>query len=181
VTSAESTAASQDAPFVLAPFNPTANDAIRHGLELAKVQGQDTVWEIGCGDARWLIAACKETGACGFGVEYDPDLAVRATAAVQEAGLDGKVTILCEDACQVDFSAATVLLLYLVPKGLAHLQPKLDALRSSAHTVRVVANFFSVPGWAPLQQHIDKRCRLHYYEVGGEAAAAPAAAPVAAS
>ncbi len=167
-----------DAEFVLAPFNPTADDAIHHGLELAQVTQQDTVWEIGCGDARWLIAACKSSGACGFGVEYDSALAARATAAVAQAGLAERVTILCADACTVDFSAATVLLLYLVPKGLAHLQPRLDALHSSPHPVRVVANFFSVPGWEPLRQHKDQRCRLHYYEVGG--AEAPSAAAAAA-
>lgn len=172
----------QAVEFVLAPFNPTADDAIRHGLDMAQVTSKDIVWEIGCGDARWLIAACKESNAQGCGVEYDSALAARAEAAVIAAGLEDRITILCADACAVDFSQATVLLLYLVPKGLAHLQPKLDALRDGGHRVRVVANFFSVPGWTPLRQHKDQRCRLHYYEVGAADAAAAeldAAAPAA--
>ena len=162
--------------FVLAPFNPTSDDAILHGLELAEVQADDIVWEIGCGDARWLIAACKDSGARGFGVEYDAQLASRAVAAVKAAGLENSISILCQDACTADFSQATVLLLYLVPKGLAHLQPKLDALLTSSHCIRVVANFFSVPGWQPVAQYHDKRCRLHAYSVGGEAPASADAA-----
>lgn len=167
---------SQDAGPTLAPFNPTSDDAMSIAVELlGPVTADDVVWDIGCGDGRFLTAVCAETGS-GFGVEISAELAARAEAKVSASAASNRIRILCQDALQVDFSSATVLLLYLVPKGLAALAPKLNALAEGDHKVRVVANFFSVPGWTPVKQHIDGRCRLHYYEVGGSAAAAPAAA-----
>ena len=161
---------------VLAPFNPTSDDAIKVALGLlGEVTEDDVVFDLGCGDARFLIAACAEFGT-GIGVELDPELAKPAEKAVADAGLQDRITIKCQDACAVDFSSATVLLLYLVPKGLALLAPKLNALAASPHSVRVVANFFSVPGWTPTASHMDARSRVHFYAVGGAADGAAEAA-----
>lgn len=39
----------------LAPFNPSSPDIIKMALDMAKIQPQDIVYDLGCGDARFLV------------------------------------------------------------------------------------------------------------------------------
>jgi cyclopropane fatty-acyl-phospholipid synthase-like methyltransferase len=39
----------------LAPFNPTNVDAINIAIDLLQIQDNDRLYDLGCGDARFLI------------------------------------------------------------------------------------------------------------------------------
>jgi hypothetical protein len=39
----------------LAPYNPTNTDAIHIAINLLKIQADDYVYDLGCGDARFLV------------------------------------------------------------------------------------------------------------------------------
>jgi methylase of polypeptide subunit release factors len=45
------------------PYVPTSEDAVKAMLKLANVTKADTVYDLGCGDGRIVIAAAKEYGA----------------------------------------------------------------------------------------------------------------------
>jgi len=58
---------------ILAPFNPTNNQAQCLSLELLSLREDDVLFDLGCGDARILIAAAVQTpGLRCVGIEIDP-------------------------------------------------------------------------------------------------------------
>jgi precorrin-6B methylase 2 len=131
----------------LAPFNPTADDAIALALSLAAVSPGDVVYDLGCGDGRVGAAAARAGASAAVGVEYDAEFVARAAAraAGEAPAVSSAITILHGDAAAVDLAPATVVFAYLVPAGLAAVEP---ALRAAARRgARVVTNMFSLKGW----------------------------------
>ncbi|ETW02893.1 hypothetical protein, variant [Aphanomyces invadans] len=108
----------------LAPFNPTGDGAIQVAMEMIQPQKSDVLYDIGCGDARFLVAVALSTGCKCVGIEYDAELVRRASVSVEQHQLGDNVTIRHEDATQADFSDATLIFLYLVPKGIQALLPQ---------------------------------------------------------
>ena len=53
-------------------FVATDLEIVNAMLTLANVTRDDTVYDLGCGDGRIVIAAAKEFGARGVGVDLDP-------------------------------------------------------------------------------------------------------------
>jgi precorrin-6B methylase 2 len=112
----------------LAPFNPSSEEVITTALHMLQLKETDTVYDLGCGDARFLVQAALRAGAHGVGIEYDKVFADRAKTRVLQAGLSNLVTIYHDNALNIDLTAATAAFVYLVPKGMAQLRPKLEAL-----------------------------------------------------
>ena len=150
----------------LAPFNPTTNEAIAKAVELLDVRAGDTVFDLGCGDGRFLVAAAQLGSATKcVGVEYDGVLAARARDAVTKAGLDAVVEIVHGDALTADLSSATKLFIYLVPAGLRIVLPVLEEMR--ARGIPVVAYTFTVPGWEPTHHELMRGgVSIYLYEHG---------------
>jgi len=111
-----------DSPW--APFWSTPKEKARAFCKLAKVGKKDVVYELGCGNATALIVAAKEFGAKGVGIEIDPLRYVIAKISVRLNGASSRVTILRKNFFNVDFSPATIVYAYLVPKALNRLKPK---------------------------------------------------------
>ena len=61
-------------------------------LTLAGVTRDDVVYDLGCGDGRIVIAAAKEFGARGVGVDLDPQRIQEAQANATRAGVADRVT-----------------------------------------------------------------------------------------
>lgn len=62
------------------------------------------------------------------------------------AGLEHRVEFRCEDVTASDLTAATVVYMYLLPRGIDVLRPRLCALRPGT---RVASYIFKVPFWEP--------------------------------
>src|SRR5918992_70596 len=71
-------------------YEPTPMSVVRAMLELASVDGQDVVYDLGSGDGRIPITAAKEFGARGVGIEINPVLLARAQANARRAGVADK-------------------------------------------------------------------------------------------
>ena len=96
-------------------------------LELAGVNSDDVVYDLGCGDGRIVVAAAKERGARGVGIDIDPERITEATALAQREGVTDRVTFVLGDLFQADFREATVVMLYLQPEPNLRLRPRLLA------------------------------------------------------
>ena len=44
----------------LAPFNPTSDYAIDKAIEFLNLSTEDVLYDLGCGDGRFLFRACEE-------------------------------------------------------------------------------------------------------------------------
>ena len=130
----------------LAPYVPTPPDIVDRMLNLAQVTKNDVVYDLGCGDGRIVIAAAKQYGARGVGVDIDPKRIEESIANAKAAGVERLVEFRLQDAMTVDVSRATVVTLYLLSSSNAKLRPILTRqLRPGA---RIVAHAFSMgPVW----------------------------------
>lgn len=80
---------------------------------------------MGAGDGALLITAAEEFGARAVGVEIDPLRVIISKLAVLFSGQRKKIKIIRKNFFEADIKDATVVFMYLVPKALARLKPKL--------------------------------------------------------
>jgi SAM-dependent methyltransferase len=131
----------------LAPFVPTPQFVVDKMLELADVTGQDTVYDIGCGDGRIVITAASRYGARGIGIDYDPERIRESKANAKKAGVENLVLFLQQDAMTVDYSPATVVTLYLLTQSNLKLRPILT--KELKPGSRIVSHAFGMGDWRP--------------------------------
>ena len=128
-------------------YEPTPMPIVRALLELADVGPQDVVYDLGSGDGRIPIAAAKEFGARGVGIEIDPALVTRAQANAREAGVEDKVEFRHGDMYAADVRSATVVTLFLHPGPNLKLREKLRSDLPAGS--RIVSYVWDMGGWTP--------------------------------
>jgi ubiquinone/menaquinone biosynthesis C-methylase UbiE len=134
-----------------APYIRTRSEVVTGMLQLAAVHAGDNVYDLGCGDGRIVIAAARDFGATGVGIDLDPGLIGLANANAREAGVADRVAFRNGDLFLEDFSDATVVTVYLGAKVNLRLKPKL--LRELKPGTRVVSHQFDMgPDWPPERQ-----------------------------
>ncbi|MBM3284882.1 MAG: methyltransferase domain-containing protein, partial [Candidatus Aminicenantes bacterium] len=101
----------------LAPYVPTPMPVVEKMLELGQVDKDDLLFDLGCGDGRIVIAAAKKYGTRGVGIDIDPRRIEESRTAARAAGVEGLVEFRLQDVMKADFSAATVVTLYLLPES----------------------------------------------------------------
>lgn len=133
----------------LAPFVPSPEPVVDAMLQLAKVDKNDRVYDLGSGDGRIVIRAAQKYHAEAVGVEIDNELYRQSTARISELGLGKRAKILHMNMYKVDLRPATVVTLYLLTSVNERMKPILERhLRSGA---RVVTHDFKIPGWEPVK------------------------------
>ena len=125
---------------------PTNDALVERMLRMAKTTSSDLVYDLGAGDGKIAIAAAKKFGARSVGVEYDPNMAKYAQCLVEAEGVSGRTTVIQGDIFETDFSAATVVTLYLLPELNLRLRPTLLKMKPGT---RVVSHSFLMDDWEP--------------------------------
>src|SRR5215467_13560622 len=117
------------------PYVQTPTDVVTEMLKLAAVRPNDVVYDLGSGDGRIVIAAARDFGARGVGIEIDPSLVALSNEQARKAGVADRVTFRSDDLFDVDLSDATVVTLYLSYNMNLRLRPKLfrELRPGSAH------------------------------------------------
>ncbi len=140
-------------------YVPTPAQVVQAMLKAAKVTKDDVVYDLGCGDGRIVIAAAKDFGARGIGIDIDPQRIKEARANAEQAGVTDRVTFLQQDLFESDFHEATVVTLYLLPSLNLKLRPKL--LKELKPGTRIVSHAFDMGDWKP-EQTLDVDGRAVY-------------------
>lgn len=131
-----------DSPW--SPWWRTSDSIIRESLRLAKVTKDDIIYDLGSGDGRVVIIAAREFGARAVGVEIDPFRYFISKLLVRLNGVSDKVKIVRKNFFDVDITGATVVFLYLVPKAISRLLPKLK--KELKPGTRIISNKYKIPG-----------------------------------
>jgi SAM-dependent methyltransferase len=129
------------------PYVPTTEAAVQAMLKLAGVKRTDIVYDLGCGDGRIVIAAAKDYGAHGVGIDINPERVKEAKENAAKAGVTNLVRFEEKDLFDADIHEATVVTLFLLNSVNERLRPKL--LRDLKPGTRVVSNTFGMGDWKP--------------------------------
>jgi len=170
--------AQDEVPFVTSPQPVTLAM-----LRLARVQPADLVLDLGSGDGRIVIAAAKQFGARGLGVELSPELVQRSRDNARQAGVAARAQFRVQDLFDTDLSVASVITMYLLPEVNLQLRPRLLALRPGT---RIVSHDWDMGPWQPDRTIVvdapdkpvglEKKSRLHLWivpaQLGGQWCAA---------
>jgi SAM-dependent methyltransferase len=140
-------------------YLPISRHALDSLVRLADFTSSDTVYDLGCGDGRIVVAAA-ERGAHAVGVDIDPVRIqeARANAEAESQKLTGKVEFLIQSLFEVDISSATVVTLYLGKEINEKLRPRL--LRDLRPGARVLSHAFTMGDWEPDRTNDDDRIYL---------------------
>ena len=128
-------------------YVPTPQVVVDEMLALAKVNGEDIIYDLGSGDGRIPITAAKKFGTRGVGIDINPQRIREANENAEKAGVTDKVQFRQEDLFKSDFSEASVVTLYLLPSLNVKLRPKL--LSQLKPGTRIVSHDFDMGDWKP--------------------------------
>jgi len=134
------------------PYVPTTEEAVKAMLKLADVKPSDMVYDLGCGDGRIVIAAAKEYGAHGVGIDINPERIAEAKENAKKAGVENLVRFEENDLFDADIHEATVVTLFLLNSVNLKLRPKL--LKDLKPGTRIVSNTFGMGDWKPVKELI---------------------------
>ncbi|MBC8123902.1 MAG: methyltransferase domain-containing protein [Gemmatimonadaceae bacterium] len=152
------------------PYFPTPDEVVAEMLRMARVGGDDVIYDLGSGDGRIVISAAR-IGARGIGVELDPQLVKDSNENARRAGVADRVQFLQQDLFELDLSPATVVTLYLLPGLNEELRPKLLGLRPGT---RIVSHDFDMGDWEPERvlrvQGWNRKHALYYWVIPANAA-----------
>lgn len=149
-----------------APFHPSPEYAVRSMLDLAGVNSDSIVYDLGCGDGGIVIAAARHYN-CRKAVGIEQSRKLCSMALAKTRGLKN-ASIIEADYDSVDVSEATVVTLYQSASENARLKGKF--LRELRQGTKIVSHDYGIPGWHPTQFRTFNDHRRGYrvivYEMG---------------
>jgi hypothetical protein len=134
-------------PGSLAPYLPTPQKIVDEMLKAGELKAGETMFDLGSGDGRIVIAAAKEYRAKAIGIELDDALASASIQKIAELGLDKNARIIQGDLMKQDYHSADLITVYLWPEANKKVSQLLDLqLKKGA---RVVSHDFEMGSWVP--------------------------------
>lgn len=146
------------------PYQPSPQPVVDKMLELAKVNKDDLLYDLGCGDGRIVITAAQKYGARGIGIDLDPQRVAEAKANAKKAGVEDRVQFMVGDLYAANFSDATVVTLFLWPDVNLKLRPLLwQQLKVGT---RVVSHLWDMgPEWPPEKTESIQDRKIYYWTI----------------
>ena len=140
-----------------APFVPTGSRTLKTMIDLANIQPDEKVADLGSGDGRIVIAIAR-VGAEAHGYEINPFLVLWSRYRINRAGLSRRAFVHWRDIWRVDFASFKVITVF----GMVHIMGPLERKlrRELRPGSRVVSNTFKFPCW-PLSS---KEGRVYLYD-----------------
>lgn len=131
-------------------------------LDMAEVDSEDLVYDLGSGDGRIVIEAAERYHALGVGVEADPLRVFWSKIRVLKHGLRHNVKIIWRNLFNQNLSPATVVILFLWGRTNEKLKEKLQEELQPG--TRIVSYIWTFDGWNPVK--IDRSDRIYLYIIG---------------
>src|SRR5512139_2117553 len=143
------------------PSVSTKPERIRKALQLAKLQPNETLYDLGAGDGRVLLITAREFGAKAVGIEIGPLQCVLIWLRAVASGLGHRIQVRWENFYRADLHDADVVFFYATSKEVVKLAPHLEQqMKKGARLVSISADF---PEWEP--SAFDNRDLIFIYEM----------------
>ncbi len=152
------------------PYVPTPHEVVREMLEVAGVDSTDVLYDLGSGDGRIVVAAARDRGARGLGVDLNPERVSEGIRNARRAGVEDRTEFRQGDLFELDLSPASVVTLYLLTDVNRRLRPQLfEQLRPGT---RVVSHAFDMGDWEPdstfFVPYNSAHARVYYWIIPAE-------------
>ena len=122
------------------PWVPTTFKMVHKMLDLAEIQPDELLYDLGCGDGRISVIAARKYKAKVVGIEINPLLWLWCQIVITIFGLRSRVKVILGSFYNQDLSDAEVVACYLLPNTNKKLESKL--LRELCPGTRVISNTF---------------------------------------
>ena len=149
-------------------YEPTPQLIVEEMLKMAEVKRDDIVYDLGCGDGRFVITAAKKYGARGVGIDIDPERIKDSNRNARIAKVQDKVKFTEKDLFETDIREATVVALYLLPELNLQLRPTL--LKDLKPGTRIVSYEFDMGDWQPDKMGRIGQKRFYFWVVPADVA-----------
>jgi len=146
--------------FFGAGFQPMPKRIVRKMLKMAEIKKGETLYDLGCGDGRFLILGAKEFGAYGVGIEISPIRYLWAKFNVINNQLWNKVKIRFGNLFKAKISDADVIVIFLTDRANKRLVPKFK--KELKPGTRIVSHYWQLPEIVP--QKIDEKDKIYLYK-----------------
>jgi ribosomal protein L11 methylase PrmA len=152
-------------------YIPCNQEIVEAILELAKINSQDILYDLGSGDGRILITAAKKYGSRGIGIDIDPHRIEQAKQKALKNCVDKKLQFYQQDLFSSNFRDATVIFIYLLPHLNLRLRPQL--WKQLKPGTKIISRDFDMGDWQPLKQlkltvkeeDEEEQVTLYYWEI----------------
>ena len=144
-------------------YVPTSDTVVNAMLKLANVTKDDVVYDLGSGDGRIVIAAARNYGARGVGIDIDPERIEESNENATKAGVTDKVEFIEADLFESDFSEASVVTLYLLSSLNEKLQPIL--MQQLKPGTRIVSHAFDMGDWEPEETQMVDGTTIYLWKI----------------
>ncbi len=124
----------------------TPDRIVERMLQLGRVRAGEDLVDLGSGDGKIVIAAVRLDGARALGIEYNPDMVGFARREAERAGVSDRASFRQGDIFATDFSHATVVTMYLLPRLNLRLRETLFRMKPGT---RIVSHAWSMGNWQP--------------------------------
>ncbi|MFH8471575.1 SAM-dependent methyltransferase [Streptomyces sp. NPDC018000] len=121
-------------------------------VRLAGLSHHSLFVDIGCGDATVLLDVCKATGACGLGLELDPQTAAAARSRIAKAGMQHAIRITEGAMEDARIKRADVLFAFLNPETNDELRKRIEERKISGSLLMTYG--WPMRGWTPTDVHV---------------------------
>ncbi len=123
-----------------APWVPTRMKKVRQMLSVIDIQSDEIIYDLGCGDGRFIVSAVRKFNAKAIGIEINLLLYLWCQLLITFLGLRRRVKIRYGNFFKLDLSDADVVICYLLQETNDKLEDKL--LKELKPTARVISNSF---------------------------------------
>jgi SAM-dependent methyltransferase len=157
-------------PALLAPISPSPDAVVRAGWEmLGGVRDYDTVFDLGCGDGRWVLHAAQQAECVCYGVDISESLLAKGRGEAARLECGHRVTLArhdLNDGLPDGIERATVIILYLFSEGIKMIGDALLAAGLSPGTkILSIAFRLDPANWTPKAQSKEGARTLYLYEL----------------
>jgi hypothetical protein len=143
------------------PPVPTNQNRIRKALQLANLQPDETLYDLGAGDGRVLLTAVREFNAKAVGIEIGPIQCALIWLRVVASGFGNRIQVKWGNYLKADLSQADVVFLYATSKEVLRVAAYLEKqMKPGSRLVSISADF---PEWEP--STIDERELIFVYDM----------------
>ena len=122
----------------------TPSEGVAKACDLLELGPGDCVYDVGCGDGRFVVDAAAHFGCEAVGIDLFDDRLSDAASLAAEKKVTDRTRFLHADAREFDFSSFDVVVVFLLPAALATILPQLRA--SVARGARVASYWFPIEG-----------------------------------